>query len=134
MTKIKVLFKGGCLRYDAVDKILIATPFKNLNYLGLNFKGHTSCWNTGDAFVIALPIGILAGVSSLFIVDYFDLWISYKHLRWFMNIFAGGDVDSDRNQDVSVQEDGESIPLREIADNHNNRGNEAQDEEDSSFE
>ena len=124
MTKIKILFKGGCLRYDAVDKILIATPFKE----------YTTCWNWGDAFVIALPIGILAGVSSLFIVDYFDLLISYKHLRWFMNIFAGGDVDSDRNQDVSVQEDGESIPLREIADNHNNRGNEAQDEEDSSFE
>ena len=61
------------------------------------------------------------------IVCYFE-----DEIKPIINRFADGDVD--RNQDVSVQEDGKSIPLQEIADNHNNRGNEAQDKEDSSNE
>ena len=64
----------------------------------------------------------------LFIVDYFDLWIRILDiLDYFFDLWIC-------NQDVSVQEDGKSIPLQEIADNHNNRGNEAQDKEDSSNE
>ena len=61
MTKIKVLFKGGCLRYDAVDKILIATPFSN-----------TVCWNWGDWVVIVLPIVNLLLTIIYLILDYFE--------------------------------------------------------------
>ena len=57
MTKIKILFKGGCLRYDAVDKILIATPF----------KGGTTCWNWADWLVILSPFGLLATIILIFV-------------------------------------------------------------------
>ena len=93
-----------------------------------------TCWNYVDTYVIALSFGLTAALILLFILDYFDIWIFHKLLRWFFNICAGGDMYSDRNQDVSVQEDGKSIPLQEIADNHTNLGHEAQDEEDSSNE
>ena len=46
----KNIFKGACLRYDAVDEILIATPF----------KGGSNCWNGADWIVILSPFGLLA--------------------------------------------------------------------------
>lgn len=35
LNQYKKIFKGACVRYDAVDEILIATPF----------KGGPNCWN-----------------------------------------------------------------------------------------
>ena len=46
----KIFFKGAFVRYDAVDEILIATPF----------KGGPNCWNGADWMVILSPFGLLA--------------------------------------------------------------------------
>ena len=55
----KYFFKGACVRYDAVDEILIAVPFENA----------LKCWNGADWTVIiasfsmwpAYPVFILFG-------------------------------------------------------------------------
>ena len=77
--------------------------------------------------MVVLPLGLLA-LGILGCILCFDDEIE--------QIFAGGVVN--RNQHASVQEGGESISFREIANNHYivkyNRGHEAQDEEDSSNE
>ena len=51
-TKMKISFKGACLRYDPVEQILIATPF----------AGGINCWNIADWLVILLPIFIFPTV------------------------------------------------------------------------
>ena len=56
-TKIKILFKGACLRYDAVDEILVASPF----------EGGPNCWNSADWLVILSPFCIFAIAILYFI-------------------------------------------------------------------
>ena len=46
----KIIFKGACVRYDAVEEILIATPF----------KGGPNCWNEADWIVMLSPLGMCA--------------------------------------------------------------------------
>ena len=46
----KKTFKGACVRYDAVEEILIATPI----------NGGPNCWNGADWIVILSPFGLLA--------------------------------------------------------------------------
>ena len=46
----KSIFEGACVKYDAVEEILIATPF----------KGGSNCWNGADWIVILSPFGLLA--------------------------------------------------------------------------
>ena len=50
--KNKNIFQGPCLRYDPVNQILVATPF----------KGGVDCWNSGDWLVILCPIGLLVSL------------------------------------------------------------------------
>ena len=54
------IFKGACLRYDALEEILIATPF----------KGGADCWNAADWLVIISPICLLAIPILDFIVRF----------------------------------------------------------------
>ena len=51
--------KGACLRYDAVEEILIATPF----------KGGPNCWTSSDWLVILSPLCLLALVIFVFIIS-----------------------------------------------------------------
>ena len=48
----KKIFKGACLRYDAVENILIGTPF----------AGGMDCWNAADWIVIISPVFIFVGI------------------------------------------------------------------------
>ena len=48
-------FKGACLRYDAIEERLIATPF----------AGGMNCWNGGDWIVLLSPGFIFAGILVL---------------------------------------------------------------------
>ena len=94
--------------------------------------------------MVVSPFGILASFILYFIFPCFGYNID--------QIFAGGDLDrshyvrernrrNPRRTSISkigesrgpkyLQDYGESIQLRQITDNHNNRGHEAQDEEDS---
>ena len=54
----KIILKGACVRYDAVDEILIATPF----------KGGPNCWNGADWMVILSPFGLLVAVIFGFVL------------------------------------------------------------------
>ena len=57
--KNKNIFQGPCLRYDPVNQILVATPF----------KGGVDCWNSGDWLVILCPIGIFVSSFLALICD-----------------------------------------------------------------
>ena len=57
--KNKKLFKGACLRYDAEDQILIATPF----------KGGIDCWNGGDWLVILAPVCLFVLAILFFFIQ-----------------------------------------------------------------
>merc|ERR1712131_501308 len=48
------IVKGGCLRYDAIEERLIATPF----------AGGMNCWNGGDWIVLLSPGFIFAGILT----------------------------------------------------------------------
>ena len=61
----KNIFKGNCLKYDALEKILIATPF----------KGGADCWNAADWLVIISPICLLA-------IPILDLCVRFCYVRF----------------------------------------------------
>ena len=55
ITQDNISFKGACLRYDAIEERLIATPF----------AGGISCLNGGDWIVLMSPSIIFAGILVL---------------------------------------------------------------------
>ena len=55
MTQDNISFKGACLRYDAIEERLIATPF----------AGGINCWNGGDWIVLLSPGFIFAGMLTI---------------------------------------------------------------------
>ena len=50
--------KGGCLRYDAIEERLIATPF----------AGGMNCWNGGDWIILLSPYVIFAGFLAIVVM------------------------------------------------------------------
>ena len=62
LNKNNIIVKGACVRYDAVDAVSIATPF----------KGGPNCWNEADWMVILSPFGLLASFITLV------LWFWYN--------------------------------------------------------
>lgn len=62
-------FKGGCLRYDAIEEILIAKPF----------TGGVNCWNTADWIVLLLPIYIFVYYTLVIIICLLP-WSIIRHV------------------------------------------------------